>query len=119
MSKKTFIFGHKKPDTDSITASISLSYLKNQLGDNTEPRALGSLNKETKYALKYFGVKEPQYLNDVKIQIKDVFSKEKKVIILLYKVGFKIKILFFNVSKIFSVTHKSLVKKCFNNIFFN
>ena len=54
-----------------------------------------------------------------KIQIKDVFSKEKKVIILLYKVGFKIKILFFNVSKIFSVTHKSLVKKCFNNIFFN
>ena len=72
MSKKTFIFGHKKPDTDSITASISLSYLKNKLGDNTEPRALGSLNKETKYALKYFGVKEPKYLNDVKLQLKDI-----------------------------------------------
>ena len=72
MSKKTFIFGHKKPDTDSITASISLSYLKNKLGDNTEPRALGSLNKETKYALKYFGVNEPKYLNDVKLQFKDI-----------------------------------------------
>ena len=53
MDEKTLVFGHRKPDTDSITASISLSYLKNQLGENTEPRALGSLNKETKYALNH------------------------------------------------------------------
>ena len=72
MNKKTFVFGHKKPDTDAITASITLSYLKNQLGDDTEPRALGSLNKETKYALKYFNVQEPKYLNDVKLQLKDI-----------------------------------------------
>ena len=26
------IFGHKNPDTDSVCASISLSYLKNHLG---------------------------------------------------------------------------------------
>ena len=26
------IFGHKVPDTDSVCASISLSYLKNKLG---------------------------------------------------------------------------------------
>ena len=70
--KKTLIFGHKKPDTDSVTASISLSYLKNKLGENTEAYALGNLNDETKFALKYFGVKEPKYLNDVKLQIKDV-----------------------------------------------
>lgn len=72
MNKKTFIFGHKKPDTDAITASISLSYLKNKLGFDTEPRALGSLNKETKYALDYFGIEEPKYLNDVKLQLKDI-----------------------------------------------
>ena len=72
MDEKTLVFGHRKPDTDSITASISLSYLKNQLGENTEPRALGSLNKETKYALNYFGVEEPDYLNDVKLQLKDI-----------------------------------------------
>ena len=70
--KKTFIFGHKKPDSDSVMSAISLSYLKNQLGDNTEARILGNINKETKYALDYFGLKEPEYLNDVKIQIKDV-----------------------------------------------
>ena len=72
MNNKTFIFGHKKPDTDSITSSISLSYLKNQLGENTEPRALGNINKETKYALNYFKLDEPKYLNDVKLQLKDI-----------------------------------------------
>ena len=70
--EKTFIFGHKKPDSDSVMSAIGLSYLKNQLGENTEPRILGNINKETKYALKFFGLKEPEYLNDVKLQIKDV-----------------------------------------------
>ncbi len=67
-----YVFGHKKPDTDSICASISLSYLKNKLGFNTEPVTLGEINKETKYALDYFNLVEPKYLNDVKLQIKDV-----------------------------------------------
>lgn len=70
--QKTFIFGHKKPDTDSVMSSISLSYLKNALGDNTEPRILGHVNKETEYALNYFDLKTPEYLNDVKLQLKDV-----------------------------------------------
>ena len=70
--QKTYIFGHKKPDSDSVMSAIGLSYLKNQLGDNTEPRILGNVNKETKYALDYFGLKEPEYLNDVKLQLKDV-----------------------------------------------
>lgn len=70
--QKTFVFGHKKPDSDSVMSSISLSYLKNALGDNTEPRILGHINKETAYALDYFGLKTPEYLNDVKLQLKDV-----------------------------------------------
>ena len=35
-----FVFGHKKPDTDSIAAAISLSYLKNKLGIHTIPKHL-------------------------------------------------------------------------------
>lgn len=70
--KLTYIFGHKNPDTDSICGAISLSYLKNKLGMNTIPSALGNLNSETKYALDYFKAKEPFHLNDVKLQIKDV-----------------------------------------------
>lgn len=74
--KKIFIFGHKKPDTDSVVSAITLSYLKNQLGMNTEPRILGEINNETKYVLDYFRAEIPKYLNDVKLEIKDVnYSK--------------------------------------------
>lgn len=71
-SRITYIFGHKNPDTDSICAAISLSYLKNELGYNTLPACLGNINSETKFALDYFGFKCPYHLNDVKLQIRDV-----------------------------------------------
>ena len=70
--KKTYIFGHRKPDTDSVMAAIALSYLKNVLGEYTEARILSNINKESKYALEYFNIKTPKYLNDVKLQLKDV-----------------------------------------------
>ena len=69
---KIYVFGHQRPDTDAITGAITLSYLKNKLGMDTEPRALGHVNDETKYVLDYFKVKEPRYLNDVRLQIRDV-----------------------------------------------
>ena len=69
---KTYIFGHKKPDTDSVMSSIALSYLENHSNNNTEARVLGDINKESIYALKYFKVKTPKYLNDVKLQLKDI-----------------------------------------------
>ena len=69
--EKIYVFGHKKPDTDSIAAAISLSNLKTQLGIPAEPRTLGNLNNETKFALNYFKEDEPKYLNDVKLQVKD------------------------------------------------
>ena len=56
MEEKIYIFGHKKPDTDSVTSCIALSYFKNKLGFNTQPRVLGEINKETKFALNYFNV---------------------------------------------------------------
>ena len=77
---KTFIFGHKKPDSDAVMSAIGLSYLKNELGEDTEPRVLGTINKETKYALKYFDLQEPKYLNDVKLQILDTgYHKDAKI----------------------------------------
>lgn len=69
---KIFIFGHKKPDTDSVCGAISLSYLKNKLGFDTVPMVLGEINNETKFVLNYFNVDRPNYLNDVKLQIKDL-----------------------------------------------
>lgn len=70
--KATFVFGHKKPDTDSVCSAIALANLRNQLGDNAIPRVLGDLNSETEFVLNYFGIKKPKYLNDVRLQIKDI-----------------------------------------------
>lgn len=75
--EKVYIFGHRKPDTDSVCAAIALSYLKRQLGVNATPRILSSVNNETKFVLDYFKVKTPKYLNDVRLQISDVnFMKD-------------------------------------------
>lgn len=71
-NNEIYVFGHKKPDTDSVTAAISLAYLKRQLGLNAVPMVLGGINRETRFVLKYFGIKEPKYLNDVKLKIKDI-----------------------------------------------
>ena len=69
---KVLVFGHQKPDTDSVTSAIVLSYLKNQLGMDSEPRILGDVNNETKFVLDYFKFNEPKFLNDVRLQVKDV-----------------------------------------------
>lgn len=74
---KILIFGHRKPDTDSVCGAISLSYLKNEIGVPSEPRVLSEINKETEFALNTFGVEVPKYLNDVKLQLKDVKYKKK------------------------------------------
>ena len=70
--KEVYIFGHKKPDTDSVTSAIALSYLKNKLGILSKPKILGKINKETEFVLKYFKIDVPDYLDDVKVQIKDI-----------------------------------------------
>ena len=74
--KKTYVFGHRKPDTDSVCASIALSYLKNKLGENTEARVIGTINNETRFVLKYFKIPEPLYLNDVKVQVRNINYKK-------------------------------------------
>ena len=70
--KQVYVFGHKNPDTDSVCSAIALAYLKNELGINAVPRVIGQINRGTKYALDYFKVNVPSYLNDVKIQISDL-----------------------------------------------
>lgn len=69
---KVYVFGHRNPDTDAVTAAISLAHLKRKLGINAIPVVLSSTNLETKYALNYFKTNEPKFLNDVKIKIKDI-----------------------------------------------
>ncbi|RDY25427.1 manganese-dependent inorganic pyrophosphatase, partial [Romboutsia weinsteinii] len=64
------VFGHKNPDTDSICSSISLTYLKNQLGHNATACALGDIRKEAQFVLDYFKVDAPKVLNTDETPIK-------------------------------------------------
>jgi len=70
--QEVLIFGHKKPDTDSVTAAIALAYYKRKIGINANPYILSHINRETEYVLKKFGFNEPEFLNDTKLQIKDI-----------------------------------------------
>ncbi len=55
-----YIFGHTTPDSDSIIGAISLSYLKNKLGEDTTPTRQGEINPETEFILNKFGFSEPE-----------------------------------------------------------
>lgn len=62
---KIFIFGHKNPDTDSITSSLVLANLEKKLGNDAESCRLGKINKETEYVLNYLNVPSPRLIETV------------------------------------------------------
>lgn len=68
-----YITGHKNPDTDSICSAISYAELKKRLGyTNAKAIRLGSVSKETQFALDHFNVKAPDLMESMKAQIADL-----------------------------------------------
>ena len=66
MENKVLIFGHKSPDTDSITSAIVMENLERKLGnENAKAVRTGDINKETKYVLKFLGIEEPELVETV------------------------------------------------------
>ncbi len=63
---KTYVIGHKKPDTDSIAAAIGYAFIKNIEGIKAIPARAGPLNLETQYALNKFRVEPPQLVTNAK-----------------------------------------------------
>ncbi len=54
-----YVLGHTNPDSDSICAAISLSYLLKQIGKNSIASRQGECSDETKFILEKFGFEEP------------------------------------------------------------
>lgn len=71
---KVFVVGHRNPDTDSICSAISYANLKNTSDDGKQYVACraGRVNEETKYVLNYFGIQEPELVEDVRTQVRDI-----------------------------------------------
>ena len=64
--EKTYIFGHKSPDTDTITSSLVMCELEKQLGnENAIACKLGNINKETEYVLNYLKINEPELIESL------------------------------------------------------
>lgn len=66
------VFGHLNPDTDSITSAIVHAYLLNQTGETAKPYRLGDIPSDAAFVLRYFQVPEPELLEDVRVQIRDI-----------------------------------------------
>ncbi len=74
MNREISVIGHKNPDTDSICSSIAYANLKNLLssGSTYFPKRIGEINSETLFVLNYFKVEEPELIENVKTQVKDI-----------------------------------------------
>ncbi len=71
--KEIFVIGHKNPDTDSICSAIAYAYLKNQMTGSSlyVPKRAGDVNTETRYVLERFGYTAPEYVRNVRTQVRD------------------------------------------------
>ncbi len=80
MGRNVLVIGHKNPDTDAICAAIAYADLKNRIDDTAQyiPKRAGNINSETRYVLEYFGVDEPELVNNVSAQIKDINYRRTK-----------------------------------------
>lgn len=75
--KQIFVVGHKNPDTDSICSAICYANLKRKLtGEDYVPKRAGHVNQETKYVLEKFKVPSPEYITDVRPQVRDIEIRE-------------------------------------------
>ncbi len=62
---RTLIFGHTTPDSDSIVGAISLTYLKNQIGEKCIATRQGVITPETQFILDRFGYEAPMLIESV------------------------------------------------------
>lgn len=61
----TYVLSHTSPDSDTVVGTISLSYLKNQLGEDCIPVRQGDLSPETEFIFNKFGGEVPELKTSV------------------------------------------------------
>ena len=71
--KEIFVIGHKNPDTDSVCSAICYARLKEKItGQHYVAKRAGHLNEETQYVMDKLGVQPPEYMKDVRPQVRDI-----------------------------------------------
>ena len=73
------VIGHRNPDTDSICSAICYANLKQAVtGEEYMPARAGHVNGETQFVLDYLGAEEPQLVEDVRTQVRDIEIRKTK-----------------------------------------
>lgn len=73
MKDMIYVTGHKNPDTDSICSALAYAEFKNKSQNlKAIPIRLGEISRETEFALNYFGIEKPQYIDTLKAKVKDL-----------------------------------------------
>ena len=79
LNRTTMVIGHRNPDTDSICSAICYANLKQAVtGEEYMPARAGHVNGETQFVLDYFGAEEPQLVEDVRTQVRDIEIRKTK-----------------------------------------
>lgn len=69
---KTYVFGHIKPDLDSVASAISFAHYRKLIGDqDVYPCMNGEANPETAYVFNKFGISLPQQITAEVISAED------------------------------------------------
>ncbi|MBC7223389.1 MAG: putative manganese-dependent inorganic diphosphatase [Anaerolineae bacterium] len=77
MARKTFVVGHKNPDTDCICATVALAHLLRVQGEEEVIAARqGEMRPETQWVLERFGVEAPVLLQDVRLRVEDAMTRQ-------------------------------------------
>ena len=75
--RSIYVVGHKNPDTDSICSAIAYAALKREkTNESYIAMRAGAINEETRYVLNYFDIPEPELLENVSTQVKDIDIRE-------------------------------------------
>lgn len=73
VTEKILVMGHKNPDTDSICAAIAYAQLKNhETPGLCQAVRLGEVGPETQFVLDRFQVKAPDYVETMRLRVKDL-----------------------------------------------
>lgn len=59
----TYVIGHKSPDSDTVGSAMAYAWLLRQLGINAKAAVTAEVNRETRYALDFFGLDQPEILS--------------------------------------------------------
>ena len=71
-----YLFGHQKPDTDSIASVIGYAEFMNRSEPGRYvPARCGELNPESRYMLERFGIESPAFIPSVEPRLSDISYK--------------------------------------------